>query len=426
MRLPQLQCPSFPVSFTRLVLIGLAMALVVMPPRAAARSPQAANPLALSPATLRFGAVELGQSETQLVTVTNNGQSSVTITQISASAEFSTSKLSMPIILAAGQGFNLSVTFAPIAVGWVGQNIQITSSGSNIPLNLQVAGTGANSVALLASPASLAFSQTSVGKTTTLPVTITNNRSWEVTVNSIQSSNGEFSASSANLPITLKAGQSFTVNVSFTPQSSGTVGAALAVSPSLDIPLTGTGSNAAGVLALVPAPLNFGNVAVGTTATQTITLSATGASVTVNSASSGNSQFVLDGAYFPFTIPAGQSQSFNVAFTPKSSGELSSSLTFASNASNSSDVETVSGTGTVTSYSVSLSWNSDSQATGYNVYRSTSSNGNYSKINSTLDPTTAYTDSTVSSGTYYYAATAVNSEGKESARSAPPVVAVIP
>jgi hypothetical protein len=190
--------------------------------------------------------------------------------------------------------------------------------------------------------------------------------------------------------------------------------------------LTGTGSNAAGVLALVPAPLNFGNVAVGTTATQTITLSATGASVTVNSASSGNSQFVLDGAYFPFTIPAGQSQSFNVAFTPKSSGELSSSLTFASNASNSSDVETVSGTGTVTSYSVSLSWNSDSQATGYNVYRSTSSNGNYSKINSTLDPTTAYTDSTVSSGTYYYAATAVNSEGKESARSAPPVVAVIP
>ena len=64
---------------------------------------------------------------------------------------------------------------------------------------------------------------------------------------------------------------------------------------------------------------------------------------------------------------------------------------------------------------------------GYNVYRSTSASGTYSKINSSLDANTAYTDSTVISGqTYYYEATSVNSGGQESARSAPPVKATIP
>jgi fibronectin type 3 domain-containing protein len=64
---------------------------------------------------------------------------------------------------------------------------------------------------------------------------------------------------------------------------------------------------------------------------------------------------------------------------------------------------------------------------GYNVYRSTSANGTYSRINSSLDPNAAFTDGTVASGqTYYYAATSVTSSGMESARSTPPVEATVP
>jgi fibronectin type 3 domain-containing protein len=64
---------------------------------------------------------------------------------------------------------------------------------------------------------------------------------------------------------------------------------------------------------------------------------------------------------------------------------------------------------------------------GYNVYRSTSANGTYAKINSTLDLNTTYTDGTVASGaTYFYEATALNSSGHESVPSTPPVVATIP
>jgi fibronectin type 3 domain-containing protein len=52
------------------------------------------------------------------------------------------------------------------------------------------------------------------------------------------------------------------------------------------------------------------------------------------------------------------------------------------------------------------------------VYRATSPTGSYSRINSVLDPSMNYSDSTVQSGqTYYYATTAVDSTGAESAYS---------
>jgi fibronectin type 3 domain-containing protein len=116
-----------------------------------------------------------------------------------------------------------------------------------------------------------------------------------------------------------------------------------------------------------------------------------------------------------------------VAFTPQSTGTISGSLTFGSNASNSQAVESLSGVGTVTVYSVSLFWNSSSDAVGYNVYRSTTASGKYSKINSTLNANTAYTDSTVVTGlTYYYEATSVNASGQESSLSTPAVQATVP
>ena len=156
-------------------------------------------------------------------------------------------------------------------------------------------------------------------------------------------------------------------------------------------------------------------------------MSAANASVTVSSDASNSSQFALTGASLPLTIPAGQSISFNVAFTPTVSGTVSGSLSFSSNASNSQTVESLTGTGTSKAYSVSLYWNASSGVAGYNVYRSTSSSGTYGKINSAPDPSTGYTDNSVNSGaTYYYEATAVNSAGQESAPSTPPVVASIP
>jgi fibronectin type 3 domain-containing protein len=55
---------------------------------------------------------------------------------------------------------------------------------------------------------------------------------------------------------------------------------------------------------------------------------------------------------------------------------------------------------------------------GYNVYRGATSGGPYGKMNTALDPTTAFDDSSVTGGqTYYYVTTAVDGTGMESTYS---------
>jgi len=71
------------------------------------------------------------------------------------------------------------------------------------------------------------------------------------------------------------------------------------------------------------------------------------------------------------------------------------------------------------SHTVDISWNaSTSSVAGYNIYRGTQSSGPFTKLNSSVDTATVYTDSSVVSGrTYFYAATSVDSNGVESSYS---------
>jgi fibronectin type 3 domain-containing protein len=66
-----------------------------------------------------------------------------------------------------------------------------------------------------------------------------------------------------------------------------------------------------------------------------------------------------------------------------------------------------------------LSWiASPSTVIGYNVYRATISGGPYTRLNSSLIPTTQYSDVNVQSGqTYYYVVTAMDSSNMESSYS---------
>ena len=427
MRLPQSIPRSISVRPGHFLTISAALLLLSLAPKyATASTPQ----LVCSPASLRFGALDIGQTESLLVTVTNSGETSVTLSAIAVSnSEFTVSSLNLPVTLLAGQSVDLSVSFTPKGAGWTGGTINFSSNASNPSLILQAGGTGVSSESATASPSMLSFGRIATGAHSTLPVTITNARSSKLTLSAVQTTGSGFSMNGPSFPMILNAGQSVALSVTFTPQTAGEAGGSLFVyGPGLNVPLTGTGSGTTvGQLVIAPSPLNFGNVTVGTAATELISMSATGASVTVYSATSGNPQFALDGASFPFTIAAGQSLSFDVAFAPQNTGTESGSLSFASNASNPLDVEPLTGTGTAPQYTVNLSWNSSQDAEGYNIYRSTSTNGTFSRINSVLDANTAYADNSVVSGqTYYYEATSVNSSGQESARSTPPVKAAVP
>ena len=108
-----------------------------------------------------------------------------------------------------------------------------------------------------------------------------------------------------------------------------------------------------------------------------------------------------------------------IQFTPNGSGTDPAKVGFISNAADSPTIEAVTGTGLAKdSYSVSLSWRGVATAVGYNVFRGTAKSGPFDEINTALDSSTGYTDSTVVAGnTYYYVTTAVNSEGKQSGYS---------
>ena len=81
--------------------------------------------------------------------------------------------------------------------------------------------------------------------------------------------------------------------------------------------------------------------------------------------------------------------------------------------------QTVTVTLTVTAQ-IALSWSSGGSPNlaGYNIYRSTTSGGPYSKINSSLDPNMSYMDQGAQEGvTYYYVTTSVDTSGNESSYS---------
>jgi Abnormal spindle-like microcephaly-assoc'd, ASPM-SPD-2-Hydin len=291
------------------------------------------------------------------------------------------------------------------------------------------AGTAKNSAASIgSSPASLAFGSVTVGQNQSIPTTLTNNGGSSVTLSQIGISGTGFTLNGLATPLTLAAGQSTNFSVKFAPTSSGFANGNVTVNSdasnaAFTIPISGTGTTTVGQLSVSPGTLPLGTVVDGSSATASGSLSATGANVTVSGATTNNSVFSVGGLSLPVTIAAGQSVPFSITFSPQTPGSASASLTVTSSAQPSIATATLTGTGTAApSHTVNLSWNASTSpsVSGYNVYRAlyTGSCGSYSKVNSVLNTTTLYSDSSVSDGvSYCYAATAVNTSSQESGYS---------
>ena len=85
-----------------------------------------------SPSSLNLGSVLVGSSQTQALTVSNSGGSSLTISGATVSGTgFSVSGLTLPYTLAAGSSANLSVKFSPTVAGTDGATLTITSNASD-------------------------------------------------------------------------------------------------------------------------------------------------------------------------------------------------------------------------------------------------------------------------------------------------------
>ena len=271
----------------------------------------------------------------------------------------------------------------------------------------------------------LQLGEVAVGQTRDRLITITNSGTTRLIVLSAASTGTEFGLNGLDLPLTLAAGESFTFGITFAPRKSGRVDGSISIvseapNQALTIQLSGTG-RATGQLQVTPAAIDFGDASLGSTGTQSVQLTASGANVTVSSATISSENFQLEGPSLPFTIPAGHSVPFTVTFVPHDSDSSSAVLSFVSDASNSPNeqVVTLRIVGPV-QHKVQLSWKASTSKhiLGYNIYRGNRSGGPYKKINGVLDPNTKFTDLTVAAGhKYYYVATAVNWKKRESTHS---------
>jgi hypothetical protein len=104
----------------------------------------ASNPLlGISPASLSFGNVTVGNSNTLDVTLTNSGNLSITIYKVNVpSSLFTTSGVPNGLILAPSQSAMMAVTYSPSSVATASGSISISNSASTSPLKVSVSGSG--------------------------------------------------------------------------------------------------------------------------------------------------------------------------------------------------------------------------------------------------------------------------------------------
>jgi hypothetical protein len=308
-----------------------------------------AGSLTASVSSLSFGSVQVGNSQTLSETLTNSGGSSVTISNAAViGTAYSTSGLSLPVTLGAGQNTTFSVTFTPTTGGSAAGNLSITSNAPNPTLAVPLSGAGLAPGSLTATATSLSFGNVQVGNTQTLSETLTNSGGSSVTITAATIP-APYSMSGMTLPTTLTPGQSASFSVKFTPTAGRSASGNLSITsnasnPTLAVPLAGTGVTP-GSLTANATSLSFGSVQVGNSQTRSETLTNSGGSSVTITAATIPAPYSMSGMSLPATLAAGQTISFNVTFTPTTGGSANGNLSITSNASNPNLSIPVSGIG---------------------------------------------------------------------------------
>lgn len=252
------------------------------------------------------------------------------------------------------------------AAGTVYMDDAQVSSGYNGPVGQAASPTPTPSVQV--DPTSLTFPSTVVGQSSaSQPVTVTNNGTGPLTINSIAvtgTSAADFVSSDncPSSPTTLAVGASCTANVSFTPHSAASSSANLSVSSNgsaspVLVALTGAGSSTpAPAVTLSPSTVVFGSQGIGQSSAPTaVTVTNSGSApltitgISLSGANAGDFGQTSNCPASPATLPAGANCAVNVTFTPVASGTRTASLQVADNATGSPHTSSISGTGAVTS-----------------------------------------------------------------------------
>jgi len=294
----------------------------------------------LSGSGLTFPRTTIGSANPPQETLTMTANRSLSVTNIVSSdpGEFSVGppSQSLPAQLSAGQTISVAVTFSPGHTGPVAAHLTASTTdtdnkSADVPFSLS--GTGqVNGPKLAASTPVLSLGGTSVGGHLTGSVVFSNVGSQALTIQGVEPPSAPFSSPDAPAAnATIAPGASITVDVSFDPTSPGSF-----TPDTYKLGLESTGGNVSvGLSASAGTPgnlefsseaIDFGSTQVGTTATQSFTITNTGGTtVTIEKSKPpfGGDFAATTSLPEGTTIPAGRSVTETVAFTPTSTGPAS-------------------------------------------------------------------------------------------------------
>ena len=202
----------------------------------------------LLPASLAFPSTIAGQSSAaQTVTLTNTGQSAVTIASIVLSPNFVAST-TCPATLAVAAHCTYSVVFAPTAPGTLAGTLSVKDNATGSPQTVALSGTGTLPPPTLSvSPTTLTFAAADIGTTSTAQtVTLTNTGQSAVSITSIAAS-GAFTETNT-CGSSLAVSGNCTIAVVFAPTVGGSATGSLTITDSATgspqtVALSGTGQS---------------------------------------------------------------------------------------------------------------------------------------------------------------------------------------
>jgi hypothetical protein len=182
---------------------------------------------------LTWGTVPLNQTGAKkVVTLTNTGTTTLDISSITTSGDFSqtTSPLPCGSTLAAGKSCKIDVTFTPTQLGVRTGTLTLTDNSPSSPQTVALSGTGGVQAKL--SPSTKTFPAEPVGTSSPAVVfTLANRQNVALTGITIATT-GDFSVSAKTCSTTLAATSSCTISVVFTPTAKGTRTGTLSVADS--------------------------------------------------------------------------------------------------------------------------------------------------------------------------------------------------
>jgi Abnormal spindle-like microcephaly-assoc'd, ASPM-SPD-2-Hydin len=364
--------------------------------------------LASTPASVSFGKVVVGASGSASVNLSNTGSASVTISQASISgAGFSMVGSPTGQTIQPGQSFSFTAQFSPTSVGNATGSISVASNASNSPMTITL--TGAGTVpGLGVSPAAVNFKGVVVGNSGTATLNLSNTGSAAVTISQASVTGIGFTISGLAAGLTIQPGQNSSFTAQFQPTSTGSASGSISISSNspnspMTIALNGTGTQPE--IGAIPSSAPFGNVTVGNTNSQTITLTNGGtANLIISQGSVTGNGFKITGLSTPLTITPGSNATFNAVFTPTGAGKVSGTISLANDAPSSPYTIALSGTGVaetqLLSFNVSsLSFGNVSVGSNTSLPATLTNTGNSNVTISSANTTGAgFTVSEVSSG----------------------------